>query len=161
MKTQLLTGLWFAIASCFFAAPSALAETDDRLLRARVYELRSAVERCQQRIANNEIDECTVRIRWENREVSMAEASELADELEPVPGRWVEYGRFSQVNVACLQLYRCQPSGAVMRGQNSRIVTTPQESVWGACSTAGGDPEGCNVCISRPPSRACTWHVER
>ncbi len=145
--------------------PHASGETDDRVLLGRVLDLRNAVQRCTQRIASGELDECTVLLKWQNREVSMSEALEIANELEPVPGSWSKFGEFSQITsfaAACKQTYRCSMSSTALRGSNTRIVVTPSESVWGACSSAGGDDPGdCNSCISRPPEKSCTWHLER
>lgn len=61
--------------------PNVLGQTDDRLTRGQMRQLRDAVQRCQQRIASGEIDECIVTIPWQNRQVSMDEARRLADEL--------------------------------------------------------------------------------
>jgi hypothetical protein len=153
------------IVAIFTTMPHAAAETDDRVLRGRVLDLRNAVERCEQRIASGKIDECTVTLKWSNREVSMSDALDIADELEPVPGVWSEWGEFSQITslaAACRQTYHCHPSGSVLRGPNTSLVVTPAVSVWGACSAAGGnDPGECNSCISSPPETSCTWHLER
>jgi hypothetical protein len=153
------------IVAIFTSIQNAAGETDVRVLRGRVLDLRNAVQRCAQRIASRELDECTVTLKWLNREVSMSEALDIANELEPVPGSWSEWGGFSQITsfpAACRQIYHCHPSGSVLRGSNTNIVVTPAESMWGACSAAGGDdPGACNSCVSKPPETSCTWHLER
>lgn len=147
---------------CFCASvPYGYAETNDSVLRARVHELRAAVQRCKQRIASGELTDCLVRITWEKRTVTMSEASEIAKELEPVNGTWFPWGKFSQINYSCRQIYICRPSHSVMYGSNLKLVTTPYEGAWGTCSSAGGDPTACDYCSSVHPKIPCTWHLER
>lgn len=139
---------------------SAFSETNVVTLRAHTKELRDAVHRCQRRIDNGELDECFVNVSWEYRQVSMSEALEIANELEPQAGTWHPMDSFSQINVACRRTYVCRPSEPIMHGSNTKFVGDV-ESVWGACSTGGDDPTTCSTCITQEPNYPCTWHLER
>jgi hypothetical protein len=44
----------------------------------RIDALNEAIQRCQQRIANNEIDECDIAVPWQQRTVSLGEAQGIA-----------------------------------------------------------------------------------
>jgi hypothetical protein len=142
------------------AALEARAETDDRVLLARVRELRDAVQRCQANIASGKSEECLVRTRWNNRQISMAEALDIANELEPKRGVWTPAEAFAIQNMTCWRTYYCGPSSS-LHNSNTTIIPSPAEIVFGACSAAGADPEGCNRCLTHYPSKACTWHLER
>lgn len=68
-------------------------------------------------------------------------------------GVWVEDLNFTQVNVACWRLYHCRLAATIMYNPTTqRIVTTPDQGVWGMCQfTTGIDsPSGC---LTNPPAR--------
>lgn len=76
------------------------------------------------------------------------------------PGKWVA-GNFAQVNLGCLMAYQCTAGVAVLHGPDTIVVTTPNESSFGVCNTAGGDIEGCNACSASPPSKPCEYWLEK
>lgn len=76
------------------------------------------------------------------------------------PGKW-EAGSFAQLNLGCLMAYQCKAGVAVLHGPDTVVVTTPSESSFGVCNTAGGDIEGCNVCSASPPTKPCEYWLEK
>ena len=151
----------FLCAANFGAAGDALGETDEKVLRGRVQELRDAVRRCKERMGKEDV-ECQVRTRWNNSVVSLDEALDIANELEPKPGAWVQDYSVAVERLSCRTVYRCVPQSTMMRSSSTRVVSTPSEGVFGVCSAAGeANPGDCNSCLTKPPTRACTWHLER
>lgn len=75
-------------------------------------------------------------------------------------GVWTPASNFAQLNVACTRVYTCGPVGDVMRSADTRLVTTPPQTVWGVCAAGGGAIDSCNVCLTNPPDEPCEWHIE-
>lgn len=100
-----------ALVISFSAISHARAETDDSVLRGRIRELRDAVQRCQTKIADKKLEKCEVRTRWNNQVVSMSEALDIANELEPREGNWEKDYTIAIENMSCRTLYRCVPRG--------------------------------------------------
>lgn len=84
-----------------------------------------------------------------------AASSVLADD-----GLWSASDDFAQVNLACFRVYTCGPASDIIYDENSRLVSTPPQTVWGVCSVGGGAIDSCNVCLTNPPTRRCEWRLE-
>lgn len=81
----------------------------------------------------------------------------------PKLGKWEKYGKWSQINIACRQVYICRPAETIMHGNDMIVVGTPAQTVTGVCHTNASDPESCNECTATltPPTERCLWHLEK
>lgn len=81
----------------------------------------------------------------------------------PKLGKWEKYGKWSQINVACRQVYICRPAETIMHGNDMIVVGTPAQTVTGVCHTNTSDPESCSECTATltPPTERCLWHLEK
>jgi hypothetical protein len=64
-------------------------------------------------------------------------------------------------SAGCSRMYYCGPDQPQIYDASCRLVTTPAQSVVGACSAGGGDPSSCNACLTNAPSDPCQWHLEQ
>jgi hypothetical protein len=89
--------------------------------------------------------------------VPMSNAGEMVGTKSK--GTWVK-GDFAQVNIGCMQAWICK-APSVIHGNDTKVVTTPNEGSKGMCNTAGGDITGCQVCASSAPKTACEYWLEK
>jgi hypothetical protein len=76
-------------------------------------------------------------------------------------GEWVPQESFAQVNIACTRVYFCQPMTDVLHSEDTKIMKTPNQLVWGICSADGGPVDSCNSCLTNSPTQSCEWHLEK
>jgi hypothetical protein len=102
---------------------------------------------------------------WEGRLQAFNHDARQALESSNLPrvGVWKTYGKWTHVNVACLQTYICVPSETMIAPSDTRIVSTPARTVTGVCQADRSDPESCGTCTAEftPPDERCEWRLER
>jgi len=74
-------------------------------------------------------------------------------------GTWSKAGNPAQVNVACVQVWSCGPSSAVIYDAKYQVKTTSPQSTTGVCSAGDGPIDSCNICLSAPPTMKCEWSL--
>ena len=57
----------------------------------------------------------------------------------------------------CSRVYSCGPRDTVMTDADCKMMSTPKETVRGACSAGRGPVDSCNECLTNPPSTPCEW----
>lgn len=76
-------------------------------------------------------------------------------------GTWAKAGSASQINAACLQVWRCGPSNAILHDPRQKVDATSPQSTMGVCSAGSGPVDSCNVCLASPPTKECRWKLVR
>jgi hypothetical protein len=104
-------------------------------------------------------------IAWQSSLAAFNRDAHLALESTNLPrvGVWRIYGKFTQINVACRQMYVCVPAETIMHPPEMKIVSTPAQTVTGMCQADQSNPESCEHCTAErtPPTDRCEWHLER
>lgn len=80
-------------------------------------------------------------------------ASEAEDRV------WVGEENFAQLNVACIRVYVCRPGQDILHSADTVLKLSEPQTQTGICSAGDGPIDGCNVCVSNPPSDPCTWEL--
>jgi hypothetical protein len=76
-------------------------------------------------------------------------------------GKWIASGPFAQVNVACSQAWECSAGQDILHGPDTYVWRTSSTVTWGVCSAGDGPVDGCNVCLSSPPTDPCEWELRK
>jgi hypothetical protein len=75
-------------------------------------------------------------------------------------GRW-ESANFAQINLACVQAWKCIPGVDVLHGDDTKVATTPATTTTGVCNVGGGPADTCNSCAASPPTDRCQYWLEK
>lgn len=75
-------------------------------------------------------------------------------------GKWLPT-TFAQVNIGCVQAWKCTAPNGVIHSPGVEVVFTKDASSKGVCNAAGGPIDNCKACAASEPKQTCKYWLEK